>query len=244
MDSQTPSESPSPEMDLLFFSGLAAAEHVFAPQLRRFPQLVVAAWPTPNWNESVATYCRRLMEPYDSGRPLVLGGASFGGIVAQWVAQNHPCRAVVLLGSVRGPSQLPVWVKIFRPAQSLIRFLPVRFLQGLLYPLGRKRLGRWLPIPDEMVRQFCQSDPRLVVWSIRQILLWQDEPVVKYPVYHMHGSRDAILPIRKVRPDCIVSGGGHVLTLSHTQEVNQLIQQVIDESTSEPTCDSSRGRPG
>lgn len=237
MESTQSKDSPTSRIELLFFSGLAADGRIFAPQLQRFPQLKVATWPQPDWDESLDDYGRRLMDQHSHGRPLIMGGASFGGLVAQRIAQTYPCQTVLLFGSVRRPDQLPIWVVPFRPMAFLVRFLPIRLLQWLFYPISSARFERWLPLSNEMLRQFCQSDPLLVRWSIRQILLWKEEPVVDCPVYQIHGSRDWLLPIKRVHPDRVVPGG-HVLTLSHPEEVNAFIQWGIDALHSEQSSNS------
>ncbi len=41
-------------------------------------------------------------------------------------------------------------------------------------------------------------------WSLARILDWNVAPVLNCPVFHIHGGRDFVLPVRYACPDTIV----------------------------------------
>lgn len=100
---------------LILFSGLAADANIFVPQKLAFPQLVVPKWPIPNQHDTLDTYCDRLADDLRAHGEAIIGGASFGGIIALHVAQRMNPLAVLLIGSVRSPVELPRIAKIARP---------------------------------------------------------------------------------------------------------------------------------
>ena len=51
---------------------------------------------------------------------------------------------------------------------------------------------------------------------------------VYFPIFQIHGDRDRILPPGRMRPDRIIPGGGHVLSLTHAGEVNRFIAESLD----------------
>lgn len=104
-------DAPTP---LILFPGLAADANIFAPQKLAFPQLVVPAWPIPGNDDTLETYCHRIADDLQPLGPAVIGGASFGGIIALHIAQRLNPLAVILIGSVRSPDQLPRIVKLER----------------------------------------------------------------------------------------------------------------------------------
>ena len=92
---------------IVLLSGMAADECLFARQVAALPDLRVQPWIPPRAGESVRSYAARLAPLANPGRPCIVGGASFGGVVALEMARYLPARAVVLIGSVRSPAGLP-----------------------------------------------------------------------------------------------------------------------------------------
>lgn len=215
-----------PEPRLIFFSALAADANIFVPQKLAFPQLVVPSWPIPASQESLAAYCDRIAEQYGTEEPCILGGASFGGIVALHVAQRVKPKAVILMGSIRSPYELPQAVRGCRWLKPFLFLLPIRCLQFFFRPLATLRL-RYLPAVYGFSRYLRRANPQVIQWSMARVLDWDVAPRLDCPVFHIHGDRDWILPMRYTRPTKIVAGGGHLLTLSHPNIVNDFIREVI-----------------
>ena len=114
---------------LVLFSGLAADGDVFVPQKLAFPQLVVPKWPIPEYDDTLDSYCDRLADDLRPHGNAIIGGASFGGIVALHVAERLNPLAVLLIGSVRSPAELSRVARIACPLKPFTRLIPVRFLQ-------------------------------------------------------------------------------------------------------------------
>ena len=76
-----------------------------------------------------------------------------------------------------------------------------------------------------MMRQVADSDPAFLRWACGAVLTWEaTDPAQSFPVHQIHGDRDPILPWRLTKPDVLVRGAGHVLTLSHPRKVNDFIR--------------------
>jgi pimeloyl-ACP methyl ester carboxylesterase len=207
---------------LILFSGMGADKRVFAPQAAAFPGLVVPRWIAPLAAESLAGYAGRLAKEIDPARPCFVGGASFGGMVALEVARHLPhVLGCFLIGSVRSPRELPARVRALRPLGRFARCLPFACL-----PLSARMT---LAMKDHpMLRQAADADPTFLRWACRAVLTWEP-PAGRpaFPVHQIHGERDPILPCRCTRPDVVVGGAGHVLSLSHPEQVNQFIRERI-----------------
>ena len=161
---------------LVLLSGLAADDRIFTPQKACFRGLHCPAWLPPHRHESIDEYAKRLADTLDAG-PCIIGGASFGGIVALHLANHVDATAVILIGSIKSPSQLPVYARCARPFRFLIPILPIRFLQWLSRQITAKRLKRFAPFAYGLVCQFRDSDPRVFKWSLSRILDWSSAPV-------------------------------------------------------------------
>ncbi|TWU36510.1 Alpha/beta hydrolase family protein [Novipirellula aureliae] len=223
----------SDSIPLILFSGLAADCEVFALQSLAFENLVVPSWPVPKSDDTIDSYSKRLAGELRQFGPAVIGGASFGGIVALHVAKYLDPLAVILIGSIRSSDELPQYAKWARPLRPLVSLLPVRLMQIACVPIGSKALGCWFPHLSGLARQFCHSDPRVFKWSLSRILDWDSTPQFDCPIFHIHGDRDMVLPIRHTTPTQIVAGGGHVISLTHAREVNAFIRLVLKQLNKE-----------
>lgn len=219
---------------LILFSGLAADAAVFAPQKIAFPQLVVPKWPIPKPNDTLDSYCDRLADDLRTHGDAMIGGASFGGIVALHVARRLDPLAVLLIGSVRSPAEFPRFAKMSRPLKPLVRLIPVRLLQLCCGPMASKLAQRVVPSLCGLARQFRGADPTVFKWSLERLLDWPSEPTVNCPVFRIHGDRDFVLPMRYTQPDAVVARGGHLISLTHPTDVNEFIRWAMTQAMGEP----------
>jgi len=49
------------------------------------------------------------------------------------------------------------------------------------------------------------------------------------PVAQIHGDRDRILPHRLTRPDVLVRGGGHLISMTHADVVNGFLRAGMEK---------------
>ena len=212
---------------LLLFSGMAADQSVLAAQIKRFPDLVVPDWQRPMPGESLAAYCRRWAQQWSENPPLVIGGASFGGMVAMHLAEQLPVGAVVLIGSIRGPADLPKRIRFWRPFRRLIRYLPLGVIQTFARTLDSDLIRRWMPQAALIARVVGNGDRELLRWSMRAILEWDQSPTPNCPVFQIHGGRDQVLPAAEGQADRFCPTGGHLISMSRPAEVNEFLAEVL-----------------
>jgi pimeloyl-ACP methyl ester carboxylesterase len=70
------------------------------------------------------------------------------------------------------------------------------------------------------------SDPSFIRWAMRAILEWKNETIPQ-PLFHIHGTKDRILPIRYSRPTHVIRNGGHLIVMEHAKEVNTFIEEAL-----------------
>jgi pimeloyl-ACP methyl ester carboxylesterase len=218
----------SGELPLILLSGMGADERVFAPQKAAFPKLIVPRWIEPHTNESLADYARRLARVVDPGGPCVVGGASFGGFVAMEMARHLQARACVLIGSARSPAELPVRIRALRALAPLCRWVPFEVVTRLVGVAADVCGGLSAPATRQFARQVATADAGFLRWATRAVLTWRPSGGPAAPrIFHIHGSRDRTLPARRVRPDVLIDGGGHVITLTHPADVNEFLRDCL-----------------
>src|SRR5262245_46960726 len=98
---------------------MAADERLFEAQAAVFPNLRVQPWLPPLPRESLREYAARLAPLVNPGRPCLIGGSSFGGIVALELVPHLPALGCILIGSIRSPTGLPWRWRALRPAAAL-----------------------------------------------------------------------------------------------------------------------------
>jgi pimeloyl-ACP methyl ester carboxylesterase len=70
-----------------------------------------------------------------------------------------------------------------------------------------------------------QASPAFVQWAGSALSRWQGPERLTAPVFHIHGSADRIIPCRKVKPDVIVPGAGHLVNVTHAEPVNTFLAE-------------------
>ena len=212
---------PTPQCPLILLPGVGGDARMFGPQRSAFPELIVPDWIEPLRNEPLADYAARFAKVVDPGGPCFLGGVSFGGVVALEVASHLTTRECYLFGSIRDPREIPARLKVFRSISDLIMIL--KWLSPTALAYG----GRFLnPTARGMLHQVKDTDRRFLRWAAGAILKWKPSPgVSRVRVVQIHGDRDWVFPIGRTSADKTIKGAGHLMSLTHAEEVNQFVRE-------------------
>ena len=208
---------------------MGADERLFKRQLDHFHNLTVPKWITPRRGESLPDYARRFADELPDDTEII-GGCSLGGMVAIEIARHRPVKACLLIGSVSCPAELPRRIRLWRPVRPLVT--------GCLftaYPLSRMALwfSRWMkPSTRSFWNQLAGTDGRFFRWATAAVLRWRSDPPTDLPIHRIHGDRDHVLPLRGFEPDEIIQGGGHLLPLTHAEQVNAFIKRFVSPTHS------------
>ncbi len=197
---------------IVLLPGLAADARMFAAHRARLSGLEVPPWIKPLEREDLAGYARRLAATIAPEPPFILGGASFGGMVAWEMARHCRPRALVLIGSAVARREI-AWH---------LRFL-TRIAPHL--PLGGFRLaaplGAWLAWPlgactyadrrliERVVRD---AKPAFARWCAGAIASWTPAPAPGIPWLRLHGGSDPVIPGgRGAEHTDTIAGAAHFL---------------------------------
>ena len=135
-------------------------------------------------------------------------------------------RGVLLIGSCSHPSSISPLVRHLR---SLTEALPTRAFQPRRWslPLILPKFGRLGREDRDLFMSMALRTPAsFLKWGVEAMLSWRPTPP-QVPIHQIHGSADRLIPLRLVRPDRVVAGGGHLLSLTHPQEVNVFMAEAI-----------------
>lgn len=222
-------------MRFVFIPGLGADARVFEEYVKSFPDSVVLEWLSPMPAENLETYARRLARSVTPSPPCIVVGLSFGGMLAPYVAEEVGAGYCVLLASARSGRDFPRW---YRAGRFLCRWFPWLILMMIALGKCGVRVLNWLPGSKwrSVREQFLGSPTRQMFLFLRMILDWAFEnpevPERKTPLLQIHGEKDRLIPIKNVRPDVVIPGGGHLFLLTHFDAVLPILQELEKKGSS------------
>ena len=215
-----------PTATWILIPGLGTDHRYFANIVDLLPNLQIIRFEIPERNETIEAYADRLRGQIETTGPIVLGGVSFGGMLASIMCRHVQPTALVLMSSTTTPDFVGTSVRVF---EWMSRVWPDTFTQWVRQ-LGSHPL-HWLePMPPEQVEYFKElvrdGDLRLIRGGGRMIMQWRESPEIVCAKFHIHGSRDLLIPAAKTQHTCIVQGAGHLMNLTHPEPVRNFIREV------------------
>jgi pimeloyl-ACP methyl ester carboxylesterase len=213
-------------LPIILLSGMAADERLFEPQRAALPNLCVPAWIEPTPGESLRAYAARMARLVDPGRPCIVGGASFGGMVALEMAPLLQARACLLIGSVRSSDELSWRWRALRPLAGLG---PAAL--GMAAGLAARFASPWLRQGTvRRLLRLARPEAAFVRWAMCAVVRWRPSPAARrVPVFQIHGEHDRTLPVARTRPDVVIPGGQHALTLFSAAAVSEFIRRSAEK---------------
>ena len=202
-------------MKFVLLPGLGVDARLFDPQRELPVAFIVPAWPQPTSTESLEAYAERVAA--EVGPCDAIGGVSFGGMVAQTMAERVGAKVVIGIATARNGRNIPGTIRFATALAGLAK-------GGQLDVLGT--------IPDrhrahvmELIRA-ARLD--VVREGSRMVTTWKGAKP-PCPVRLIHGDRDVLIRSTLVKPDRVIKGGGHLINLTHPKAVNQFIMDCLKE---------------
>ncbi len=214
-------------MDVYFISGLGADKQAFE-RIKLPDQIAVhyLDWIRHQSGESLNDYARRLATAIDTTRPFAIVGLSMGGMIASAMTQFlHPVKTI-LISSVGCAEEFPPLFKFSRFIQ-VHRLLPEALFRqpnAIAYFLFGAKTKNEKRLMHHII---SHADAAFVKWAIGAILAWSNRIRPK-ALYHIHGDKDKILPIRYTKPDAVVKNGSHFMVWTKAAEVSRLLAKALE----------------
>jgi pimeloyl-ACP methyl ester carboxylesterase len=219
-------------MKVYFISGLAADKRVFKYiQLPPGCEAVFLDWIAPDKEDSLASYALRLADKINKDEPFALVGLSFGGMLATEIAKRYKPVVTILISSIPVSKELPGYFKM-AGRMGLHKIVPVSLLKT---SAATKRIFTREKNADKrlLLEIIKESDSGLIRWSVDAIMNWENE-IVPQPIWHIHGTRDEILPVKFTHPTHTIPKHGHMLVMTAAGMVNDLLAKALKSEASSP----------
>jgi pimeloyl-ACP methyl ester carboxylesterase len=211
---------------VVLFSGMGGDKRMFAPIRAPGFELIAPDHVEPQAGESLAVFAERTAEAHGLGPDDVVGGVSFGGMLAAQISSRRKVAGVVLLASCHQPRRLQAR---YRAVEFFSRALPDLFL-GLRSwpPLVR---GRFAPVDErnaELLIEMARGYPPALLRRFgRMIVEWQGVETFSCPMLSVHGADDRIIPLSCIDTQLVLPAAGHAISLTHPEPINAAIRDFL-----------------
>ena len=210
--------------EIYIFSGLGADERVFQ-RLNFFDfSTTFIKWTVPKNNETIEHYATRILDQITTKKPTLIG-LSFGGLIAVEVAKQIDTEKVVLIASAKTKKEIPFYYR-FAGQIGLHKILPTRLLKSSNF-ITNWFFGTSSTFDKQLLKQILiDTDSTFLKWAIDKVVRWKNQTQLNN-IFHIHGSSDKILPLSFVKCNVTIKGGGHLLTLNKSDELNKLLRPQL-----------------
>ncbi|GAB4347702.1 MAG: hypothetical protein OHK0038_27510 [Flammeovirgaceae bacterium] len=215
---------------LYTISGMGLNELLFSKLNLNVSDIHHIKWIEPlSQQESLESYARRMSEQIHHEENVVLLGVSFGGIMAKTIAKFRKIEKIIIISSLKSAEEKPLTFE-------MAALMPIPLHRITPLALKKATLPLWAPLfglNSRAEQEFFGKMMNLTSefyknWATTQITQWKDnEP--SHHIYHIHGDKDQIFPIKHIKRARIVKGGDHAMVVKRADEVSQLINQALHD---------------
>jgi len=213
--------------DVYFVSGLGTDERVFRLLKCEGYRPVHIHWVQPERGEAMPDYAQRLIAQIHCDRPIIVG-LSFGGMMAIEIAKQIETEKVILISSTKTACEVPPYFKMFRWF-PIHRVFPFKSLLWAGYWLAYWFFSLETVDERQMLKAILLDiDPHFLKWSFHKVVTWKND-VIPENLQHIHGSGDRIFLMRFIKPDYILTKGGHLMVMNQAAEISNLLEKLLIE---------------
>ena len=206
------------------FSGLGVDKRVF--QKVDFGNLDIkfVDWIEPRKAEKIQEYAQRISIKIDSENPILIG-LSFGGIIAVEISKFIVIEKLILIASAKTRNEIPMLYRILGKLK-IHNVIPSSLLKSGNF-ISNWFFGAQTPSDKILLKQILEeTDNKFLYWAIDKVVTWKNLQIPSNYV-HIHGLNDRILPIKNIKTDYKIQGGGHFMTVNKSEEISKLLKKII-----------------
>jgi pimeloyl-ACP methyl ester carboxylesterase len=188
----------------------------------------IIEYSTPEKDMTLNSFAKQLSTQIDTTHKFILLGVSLGGMICVELSELLNPVKTIIISSAKNRHELPYRYN-FQKKIPIYKLLP-----GKLLLAGAKMLQ---PIvePDRknnrktFISMLGCKNAIYMKRTVGLIINWDREVNTK-KIYHIHGTNDHTLPIRKIKsPNYIVSHGSHLMTLTRAKEISDILNSILKQ---------------
>ena len=165
-------------------------------------EVVPIDWIEPHETDTLGTYAQKVIYKYDIRPYSVVVGTSLGGMLAIEIAKKVNLKKAVLISSIKTVKEAPGYFSVFRTL-PVYKLLPEKMLNKLGFLI--KPMFGHLTDSDAWLfnDMLSKNSPKFIKWALGAVLNW-DNLAIPPNVYHIHGDKDRVFPVKNIRNATIV----------------------------------------
>lgn len=199
---------PAPDMD---------ERMVAAVQIPNF-DIVVVQLPSLSRSTQINDYLKEIETQIPEKNSTLLGFC-YGGVLALELAPLVSAKKVIVVSSIKSKDELAFSRKILAKSYFYFPTAIVKFLGLTLTFLIRRLISADIKIP----RIWLKSTQNKFI--VKHALSWQGVKTTA-SVIHIHGEKDFVLPVHKIKDAHVIPGGGHFMFKQKRKEVLEKIYSL------------------
>lgn len=214
------------EKTVYFISGMCYNCKVF-DQLRlpRGFRKQYIEWSTPQPEETLEEYSRKMASCIDTTRPFYLVGYSFGAVIMQEMLHFLQPHRSIIISSFKDKSEIPGLFQIVKNTH-LAELIPDRLFNATDFITQAFNRLIYNASNDELSAYMTVTDPVYIRWAVEQITQWIPE-THSQRLYHIHGTEDQIFPFTQINNALPVEDGDHLMVLKKAETVSSLLSSIL-----------------
>jgi len=179
----------------------------------------------PKKGESLPEYAKRIAVAIDTTRPFALVGVSFGGMLSVEISEQLSPEKVILISSAKNRTELAGKFELMRKV-PFYKIIPGRMTIAMSHigrPLFEPASCQNQSVFKNMIRA---KSPKYMYRSVDMIVNWERTQNT-YPIYHIHGTKDHTIPLKKVKNPEVLEGASHFAVYFRADEIMRFLKGVM-----------------
>ena len=210
-----------------FVPGMAAGSEIFRNiKLPEKYEIHILEWLIPENKESLKAYAKRMASRIKEENSILIG-VSFGGVVVQEMSFFLKLKKLIIISSVKSRNELPRRMK-FASLTKAYKLIPTGLVLSAedltkfsIGPKTKKRLS--------IYQQYLHvRDKQYLDWALEKMVTWNRNEKLN-DIFHIHGEKDSVFPIKYVDGCTIIEGGTHIMILNKGREISQKLLEIFEE---------------
>jgi pimeloyl-ACP methyl ester carboxylesterase len=186
---------------------------------------------TPEKHMTLNSFAKQLLKQIDTTEEFILIGVSLGGMICAELNEISNPSKTIIISSAKNRNELPNRYKfqkiipIYKLVPGRILLAGAKILQPIVEPDSNKNKKTFKSMLSSKNATYMKR-------TVALIINWDREVNTK-PIYHIHGTNDHTLPIKKIKSlTYIVDKGSHMMTLTRAKDISDILNAILKENIS------------
>ncbi|MFL5728783.1 MAG: alpha/beta hydrolase [Cytophagaceae bacterium] len=187
-------------------------------------KIKVIKWIPVNKHESLKDYALRMAQAIDTTHPFSIAGVSFGGMCVIEIAKVYKPRHAILISSIKTKREMPFRMKLLRifPIYRIMSdqvCIRSAMIARSMFGIQKAQSGLFHDMMKTMPPKYYRR-------AVHCVVSWKNK-VYPSGLMHIHGSKDRIFPLKKIKDPVVVPGGTHLMILTDAQNISVILKTIF-----------------